>query len=78
MKLNRKVPEPVEYGKLIKWRKGEIIGLGSSSIVYQAINIDNNKIFAVKQFKVVSDITGVDQAKLKTIKVSSLNLLKLI
>jgi len=61
IKINRKIcPEPVEYGKLIRWRKGEIIGLGSSSIVYQAINIDNNRIFAVKQFKVVSDITGVD------------------
>ena len=64
---------PVEYGKLIKWRQGEIIGLGSSSVVYSAIRVDNNEIFAVKKFKVVSDVTGVDQEKLKTIKVSSIN-----
>lgn len=62
---------PIEYGKLIQWRQGEIIGLGSSSVVYSAIRVDNNEIFAVKKFKVVSDVTGVDQEKLKTIKVSS-------
>ena len=62
--------EPVEYGQIIKWRQGEIVGLGSSSVVYQAIRVDTNKTFAVKKFKVVSDITGIDQNKLKIIKVS--------
>lgn len=61
---------PQEQGFIIKWREGDIIGLGSSSVVYSAIRVDNNTIMAVKKFKVVSDITGVDQAKLKTIKVS--------
>jgi hypothetical protein len=32
--------------------------------------VDTNKTFAVKKFKVVSDITGIDQNKLKIIKVS--------
>lgn len=63
-------PEPVEYGKIIRWRQGEIIGLGSSSIVYSAIRVDNNTLLAVKKFKVVSDVTGIDQNKLKIIKVS--------
>lgn len=39
-------------------------------MVYQAIRVDTNKTFAVKKFKVVSDITGIDQNKLKIIKVS--------
>jgi hypothetical protein len=39
-------------------------------VVYQAIRVDTNKTFAVKKFKVVSDITGIDQNKLKIIKVS--------
>jgi hypothetical protein len=64
-------PEPVEYGKIIRWRQGEIIGLGSSSIVYSAIRVDNNTLIAVKKFKVVSDVTGIDQNKLKIIKVST-------
>jgi len=55
---------------IIKWRQGEIIGMGSSSIVYSAIRVDNNTLIAVKKFKVVSDITGIDQNKLKIIKVS--------
>jgi hypothetical protein len=38
--------------------------------VYQAIRVDTAKTFAVKKFKVVSDITGIDQNKLKIIKVS--------
>ena len=63
-------PEPIEYGKIIRWRQGEIIGLGSSSIVYSAIRVDNNTLLAVKKFKVVSDVTGIDQNKLKIIKVS--------
>ena len=54
-------PEPIEYGKIIRWRQGEIIGLGSSSIVYSAIRVDNNTLLAVKKFKVVSDVTGIDQ-----------------
>jgi hypothetical protein len=62
--------EPIEYGMIIKWRQGEIIGMGSSSIVYSAIRVDNNTLLAVKKFKVVSDITGIDQNKLKIIKVS--------
>ena len=52
--------EPVEYGNIIRWRQGEIIGLGSSSIVYSAIRVDQNTLLAVKKFKVVSDITGID------------------
>ena len=64
--------EPVEYGNIIRWRQGEIIGLGSSSIVYSAIRVDQNTLLAVKKFKVVSDITGIDQKKLKLIKVSKL------
>lgn len=44
--------------------------MGSSSIVYSAIRVDNNTLIAVKKFKVVSDITGIDQNKLKIIKVS--------
>jgi hypothetical protein len=60
----------VEYGKILRWRQGEIIGLGSSSIVYTAIRVDNNTLLAVKKFKVVSDVSGIDQNKLKTIKVS--------
>jgi hypothetical protein len=62
--------EPVEYGQIIRWRQGEIIGLGSSSIVYSAIRVDNNTLLAVKKFKVVSDVSGIDQPKLKIIKVS--------
>lgn len=49
-----------EYGKIIKWREGEILGLGSSSIVYSAINTNNNSMIAVKKFKIVSDVTGID------------------
>ena len=64
---------PVDQGKIIKWREGDIIGLGSSSVVYSAIRVDSNTILAVKKFKVVSDVTGVDQAKLKIIKVSKTN-----
>lgn len=60
----------MEYGKILRWRQGEIIGLGSSSIVYTAIRVDNNTLLAVKKFKVVSDVSGIDQNKLKTIKVS--------
>jgi len=60
--------EPVEYGQIIRWRQGEIIGLGSSSIVYSAIRVDNNTLLAVKKFKVVSDVSGIDQPKLKIIK----------
>ena len=63
----------MEQGKIIKWRQGEIVGLGSSSVVYSAIRVDANTLLAVKKFKVVSDITGVDQSKLKIIKVSNLN-----
>lgn len=66
--MMRKAQEPVEYGEIFKWRQGEIVGLGSSSVVYSAIRVDTNKTFAVKKFKVVSDITGVDQTKLKIIK----------
>lgn len=66
----KKHQEPAEYGLIIKWRQGEIVGLGSSSVVYSAIRVDSNKAFAVKKFKVVSDITGIDQSKLKIIKVS--------
>ena len=62
---------PIEFGLIIKWRQGEIIGLGSSSIVYSAIRTDNNTFMAVKKFKVVSNITGIDNVKLKIIKVSS-------
>ena len=61
---------PVEQGKIIQWREGDIIGLGSSSVVYSAIKVDSNTILAVKKFKVVSDVTGIDQDKLKIIKVS--------
>ena len=61
---------PVEYGQIIKWRQGDIIGLGSSSVVYSAIRVDNNTLLAVKKFKIVSDISGIDQKKLKIIKVS--------
>ena len=68
----KKHQEPAEYGIIIKWRQGEIVGLGSSSVVYSAIRVDSNKAFAVKKFKVVSDITGIDQNKLKIIKVSCL------
>ena len=53
-------PKPHEYGKIIKWREGEILGLGSSSIVYSAINTNNNSMIAVKKFKIVSDVTGID------------------
>lgn len=49
-----------EQGKIFKWRQGDIIGLGSSSVVYLAIRTDINQILAVKKFRVVSDITGVD------------------
>lgn len=58
--MMRRAQEPVEYGEIFKWRQGEIVGLGSSSVVYSAIRVDTNKTFAVKKFKVVSDITGVD------------------
>ena len=44
-------------------------------MVYQAIRVDTNKTFAVKKFKVVSDITGIDQNKLKIIKVSTFSIL---
>ena len=64
---------PVEQGKIIQWREGDIIGLGSSSVVYSAIKVDSNTILAVKKFKVVSDVTGIDQEKLKIIKVSVFN-----
>ena len=32
--------------------------------MYSAIRVDNNTMLAVKKFKVVSDITGIDQNKL--------------
>lgn len=66
--------KPTEYGKIIKWREGEILGLGSSSIVYSAINTKDNSMIAVKKFKIVSDVTGIDQNKLKIVKVSRINL----
>jgi hypothetical protein len=62
--------EELEMGKIFRWRQGDIIGLGSSSVVYSAVRIDTNQQLAVKKFKVVHDVTGVDQAKLQTIKVS--------
>jgi len=62
--------KPTEYGKIMKWREGEILGLGSSSIVYSAINTKDNSMIAVKKFKIVSDVTGIDQNKLKIVKVS--------
>ena len=68
IELNKK---PIEHGNIIKWREGDILGLGSSSIVYSAINTKDNSMIAVKKFKVVSDVTGIDQNKLKIVKVSS-------
>ena len=61
-------PRPAEYGKIIRWREGEILGCGSSAIVYSAINLKDNSIIAVKKFKIVSDVSGVDQDKLKVVK----------
>ena len=73
IELNKK---PIEHGNIIKWREGDILGLGSSSIVYSAINTKDNSMIAVKKFKVVSDVTGIDQNKLKIVKVSSQHFIK--
>jgi len=68
-----KPSEPVEQGKIIKWIEKEVIGMGSSSVVYSAVRTDTHAVLAVKKFKVVSDITGIDHEKLKTIKVSPIS-----
>ena len=39
----------------IKWKAGEIIAEGSSSIVYKALNEDEGSIFVVKRFKKIND-----------------------
>lgn len=53
---------------MVRWRGNEIIGMGSSSIVYSAVRVDTQEMIAVKKFRVVSDISGVDHKKLRTIK----------
>ncbi len=44
----------------IKWKAGEIIAEGSSSIVYKALNIDEGYIFVVKRFFKVDDPTLIE------------------
>ena len=39
-------------GKLIKWRRGDIIGEGAYAKVYQCINSVNGELYAVKSFTV--------------------------
>ena len=63
-----KPSQPAEFGQIIRWREGEILGIGSSAVVYSAINLKNNSIIAVKKFKIVSDVSGVDPTKLKLVK----------
>lgn len=39
-------------GKLIKWRRGEMIGEGAYAKVYQCLNLGNGEFLAVKHFAV--------------------------
>ena len=41
-------------GKLIKWRRGDMIGEGAYAKVYQCINLSNGELLAVKHFIVCS------------------------
>ena len=60
--------ENKEYGNIIRWKEGEIIGLGRSSVVCSATNIKDNTQLAVKKIKIISNITGLDHKMLKLVK----------
>ena len=40
-------------GKIIKWRKGDLIGEGAFAKVYQCLNLSNGNLLAVKSYKVM-------------------------
>lgn len=39
-------------GKIIKWRRGDLLGQGAYAKVYQCINLSNGELLAVKNFVV--------------------------
>ena len=41
-------------GKVIKWRRGDMIGEGAYAKVFQCINLSNGELLAVKHFTVLS------------------------
>lgn len=42
--------------------------MGSSSIVYSGVRVPGEEALAIKKLKVVSEISGLDQSKLYTIR----------
>jgi hypothetical protein len=40
-------------GKVVNWRKGELIGEGAFAKVYQCINMKTGELMAVKSFTVI-------------------------
>ena len=54
-------------GDKIKWKSGEIIAEGSTSVVYKALNVENGSIFVVKRFH------SIDEKQLLCFQVIKIN-----
>ncbi|CAG9316540.1 unnamed protein product [Blepharisma stoltei] len=48
-------------GKLIKWKRGDLIGEGAYAKVYQCLNIETGELFAVKHFTLSDDIKKIER-----------------
>ncbi|CAI5471050.1 unnamed protein product [Closterium sp. Yama58-4] len=54
---------PVDEGKPIRWRKGELIGAGAYGCVYMGLNLESGELLAVKQVLIPSASTTKDKAQ---------------
>lgn len=52
MKKNLNLPH---LNTQIKWKCGEVLAEGGSSVVYKAFNIENGSIFVIKKFHSSTD-----------------------
>ncbi|CAG9317571.1 unnamed protein product [Blepharisma stoltei] len=48
-------------GRLIRWKRGEIIGEGAYAKVYQCMNIETGELLAVKHFQLTDDPTKIQK-----------------
>ncbi|GJP80246.1 hypothetical protein CLOP_g10478, partial [Closterium sp. NIES-67] len=54
---------PIDEGKPIRWRKGELIGAGAYGCVYMGLNLESGELLAVKQVLIPSSSTTKEKAQ---------------
>ncbi|CAG9336267.1 unnamed protein product [Blepharisma stoltei] len=48
-------------GKMIKWRRGDLIGEGAYAKVYQGMNLDTGELIAIKHLETTEDIKKIEK-----------------